>query len=176
MRVPKRSAQQEYRLKQRAQVEASPSLAAKFPRLRGLKATLEYFDPAGVTKNGELKCKMNLEHASAVVWFACRGADCAEGDFDLSEPLAEAVEARRKVAVGELRCQGMRKRGDRERVACRTLLRYKLNLDYDRDTTEKRRASGAGHSTAPKKAGPRTDSEEIPRAQALRKAQRKTPA
>ena len=131
MRVPKRSLRQEYRLKQRTRIEASPPMAKKFPRLKSLKVTLEYFDAAGTTKNGELKCKLNVEHARSALWFACPGVECAEGDFDLSEALARAVAGRRKVVTGELRCQGTRQRGDRDRVPCQTLLRYKLNLSYD---------------------------------------------
>jgi hypothetical protein len=131
MHVPKRSPRQEYRLKQRALIEASPVIAKKFPRLRALRVTLEFFDAAGTTKNGEMKCKLNVEHAKSVLWFACPGVECAGGDFDLSEALAKAVAGRRNVAAGELRCQGTRKRGDRERVLCQTLLRYKLNLNYD---------------------------------------------
>jgi hypothetical protein len=106
-------------------------MAKKFPRLKGLKVTLEYFDAAGTTKNGELKWKVNVEHARSLLWFACPGVECTEGDFDLSDALASAVAGRRKLATGELRCQGTRKRGDREVVACRTLLRYRLNLNYD---------------------------------------------
>ena len=131
MRMPKRNPRQEYRLKQRAQIEASPLMAKKFPRLKGLKLTLEYFDPAGTTRHGELKCKLNVANARSVLWFACPGVECTQGDFDLSQALAKAVAGRRKVVTGELRCQGTRKRGDRERVACQTLLRYKLNLTYD---------------------------------------------
>ena len=131
MNIPKRNPRQEYRLKQQAQIEASPLMAKKFPRLKGLKVTLEYFDAAGTTKNGELKCKLNVEHAKSVLWFACPGVECTAGDFDLSEALANAVAGRRKVVTGELRCQGTRKRGDREVVACQTLLRYRLNLAYD---------------------------------------------
>jgi hypothetical protein len=78
-----------------------------------------------------MKCKLNLEHAKAVLLFACPGVECLGGDFDLSEVLATAVAEKHKVAKGELRCRGARKRGDRERVPCQTLLRYKLNLDYD---------------------------------------------
>ena len=131
MHVPKRSPRQEYRLKQRAQVEASPLMAKKFPRLKGLKVRLEYFDAAGTTKNGELKCKLNVEHARSVLWFTCPGVECICGDFDLSDALVKAVAGRRKMVTGELRCQGTRKRGDREPMACGTVLRYKLNLDYD---------------------------------------------
>jgi hypothetical protein len=131
MRVPKRNPRQEYRLKQRERIDASPSLATEFPQLKGLKVDLEYFDAAGVTKNGEMKCKLNVEHAKSELWFACPGVECLGGDFDLSEPLARAVAARKKVAVGELRCGGTRKRGDRETVPCHTLLRYTFNLKYD---------------------------------------------
>jgi hypothetical protein len=131
MHMPKRNARQEYRLKQRAQIEASDLMSTKFPRLKALKATLEFFDATGTTKNGEMKCKVNVEHAKSALWFACPGVECLGGDFDLSEMLARAVTSRRKVVIGELRCQGTRKRGDRDREPCQTLLRYKLNLTYD---------------------------------------------
>jgi hypothetical protein len=130
--MPKKSnLRQEYRLKQRARIEASPLMGKKFPRLKGLRVKLEYFDAAGATKNGEMKCKLNVELARSALWFACPDVECTCGDFDLSEALAEAVGRVRKVAAGELRCQGTRKRGDRDPVACGTLLRYKLNLNYD---------------------------------------------
>ena len=131
MHAPKKSPRHEYRLKQRERVEASPVIAKKFPRLKGLRVTLEFFNAAGSTRQGEMKCKLNVEHAKSLLWFACPGVECSCGDFDLSEPLAQAVSARRKVATGELQCEGMRKKGDREPVVCRTLLRYKLNLNYD---------------------------------------------
>jgi hypothetical protein len=131
MHVPKRSARQEYRLKQRERIEASPLMAEKFPRLKALRVTLEFFDAAGNSKQGEMKCKLKVEHARSALWFGCPGAECTCGDFDLSEALAKAVAGRLKVATGELRCPGTRKRGDREPVVCGTLLRYKLNLNYD---------------------------------------------
>jgi hypothetical protein len=78
-----------------------------------------------------MKCKLNLEHAKSALWFGCPGVECLGGDFDLTEALAKAVAEQRKVASGELRCRGTRKRGDCEPVACGTLLRYKFNLNYD---------------------------------------------
>ena len=132
MKMPRKSNPlQEYRLKQRERIEASPLMIMKFPRLSALKVALEFFGAAGSTKQKEMKCKLNLEHARSALWFACPGVECACGDFDLSEALAEAVAGRCKVATGELRCQGTRKRGDGELVACGTVLRYKLNLNYD---------------------------------------------
>ena len=131
MHVPKRNPRQEYRLKQREQIEASPLIAKKFPRLRALKVSLEFFDASGSSRQGEMKCKLKVEHARSALWFACPGVECSFGDFDLSEALARAVAKRSKVATGELRCQGTRKRGDREPVTCGTVLRYKFNLNYD---------------------------------------------
>jgi len=131
MHVPKRNPRKEYRLKQREQIEASPLMTKEFPQLKNLKVSLEYFDAAGVTKNGEMKCKLNVEHAKSALWFDCPAVECTAGDFDLSEPLARAVGGRKKEVAGELRCGGTRKRGDGETVPCRTLLRYKLSLKYD---------------------------------------------
>ncbi len=106
-------------------------MAEKFPRLKALRVTLEYFDADGRTRQGGMKCELMVEHAKSAVWFDCPGVECSCGDFDLSKALAAAVAGRRKVAMGELRCQGTRKRGDREPVACGKVLRYKLNLNYD---------------------------------------------
>jgi len=131
-RLPRKSnARQEYRVKQRKRIEASPLMATRYPRLRGLKVTLEFFDADGTTKSGGLKCKLNVERAKSALWFACPGVECACGDFDLSEGLAKAVAKGSKMATGELRCRGRRQRGAGEPVVCGTLLRYKLNLDYD---------------------------------------------
>jgi hypothetical protein len=131
MHIPKSNPRQEYRLKQQEWIEASPLIAKQFPRLKALKVVLEFFDAAGSTKQGEMKCKLNVQQAKAALWFTCPGVECACGDFDLSQALAKGVTKRSKVVSGELRCQGTRKRADREPVACGILLRYKINLNYD---------------------------------------------
>ena len=132
VQIPRKSnPRKEYRLKQQARIEASPVMAKKYPHLKGLRVMLEYFDAAGTTKSGELKCKLHVVAARSALWFACPGVECSCGDFDLSDALAQAVRGRRKVAAGELRCQGIRKHGDREPVACGGVLRYKLSLNYD---------------------------------------------
>lgn len=129
--APRRSPKQEYRLKRRERVEASPLMAADFPSLKTLNVMLEFFDAAGSARQGEMKCKLNVKHAKSALWYACRDGECVCGDFDLSEALAKAATGRRKVATGELRCQGTRKRGNREPEACGRVLRYKLILNYD---------------------------------------------
>jgi hypothetical protein len=131
MRMPWRNLREEHRLKQRERLDAAPSLAKQFPNLKKLTVTLEYYEATGNTRNGEMKCSVNVEHAKTVLVFACPGVECAGGDFDLTEALADAIAARRKTLSGELRCQGTRKRSAQGGVPCQTLLRYKLNLNYD---------------------------------------------
>ena len=94
---------------------------------------MEFFNPEGSTKHGEMTWKLNMEHAKSAVWFACPGTACLGGDFDLSHALAKAVAERQNVASGELRCLGTRKHGDHDPMPCHTLLRYELKLHYDGD-------------------------------------------
>ena len=120
----------EHRLRQNQLALESVSLAEKFPRLKGLTVNLAYFDSEGVSKNSELKYKVNVNHAKSLFCVDCQSGDCVGGDFDLSEALAKAVAARSKLATGELRCQGYRKKANLDKVPCQILLRYKLSLNY----------------------------------------------
>lgn len=131
MHTRKTSPRKEYRLLQNQRIEASASLAQKFPKLKSLRADLDYFDSSGLTRNGGMRYKANLEHAKSVFYFNCPSGECVGGDFDLSEELARAVVNRRKVVKGEIRCQGLRHNKERrEQVPCQNLLRYTLNLGY----------------------------------------------
>jgi hypothetical protein len=103
MRMPWRDFRAEHRLKQRERLDAAPALAKQFPDLKKLLVNLEYYEATGNTRNGEMMLNV----------------------------YASAITARRKSLTGELRCQGTRKRSTHEGVPCQTLLRYKLNLDYD---------------------------------------------
>jgi len=128
---PKPNLRREYRLRQRERIEASPLMGEKFPRLKALQVNLKFYDADGTNQTGEMKCKLNVEHARSAYWIGCPGAGCTGGDFDLSAVLTEAVARRSKVVTGETRCPGTCKRGDGKQVKCETLLRYKLNLNYD---------------------------------------------
>jgi hypothetical protein len=92
---------------------------------------MEFFDPEVSTKRGEVAWKLNVEHAKSAVWFGGPGLGCLGGDFDLSDALAKAVDERRRMASGELRCPGTRKHGAPEPMPCHILLRYELKLHYD---------------------------------------------
>ena len=146
MPPPKISARARYRLKEGRRITKSPALVVKFPRLKFLKVDLEYYTPDGATRSGRIKYAVNLAHAKSVFRFDCINKECVRGDFDLSEVLAQAVAARRTLAVGEMCCHGWRTRHDVRKVYCRNLLRYRLRLGYWRaqvDTaTRKKRPSG----------------------------------
>jgi len=120
----------EYRLRETLRINSSASLAETFPKLKTLKVDLTYLDAENLTKSGELKYKVNVQHAKSVFSFVCPSAECVGGDFDLSAALNKAVTGRRKIAEGEIRCQGFRTRPKEDKMPCHNLLRYKLTLGY----------------------------------------------
>jgi hypothetical protein len=132
MMHPRRSnPRAEYRLRQSERAQASVSLAEKFPRLSSLKVNLAYFDAEALTKNGEMKYSVNVQHAKSVFCFMCPSGECVGGDFDLSTELEKAVAKRQKMVTGEMRCQGWQKKAKIDKSPCRILLRYTLKLFYD---------------------------------------------
>src|SRR6266567_4023969 len=113
----------EYRLLQSERIKSSASLAESFPKLKSLRVDLEYFDASGITRNGGMKYKANLEHAKSIFCFNCLNGECVGGDFDLSNQLSQAIVSKRKSVIGELRCQGMRHNKERkDRVPCHNIL------------------------------------------------------
>ena len=132
MQTRKSNPRVEYRLMQSQRAKDSVSLAEKYPRLQHLTVNLAYFDSKSLSKNSELKYKVNVQHAKSVFCFVCPHGECMGGDFDLSEELAKAVAGRRKVCVGEMLCKGWHKKPKIDKSPCHILLRYKLSLDYVR--------------------------------------------
>lgn len=130
MMARRTSPRTEHRLRERERANNSVSLAEKFPTLKSLTVHLAYFEIDGLTKNGELRYTVNVRHARSVFCFVCPNGECVGGDFDLSHAVADAVNGRRKIAEGELQCQGWRARPRQDKVPCRNLLRYKLSLAY----------------------------------------------
>jgi hypothetical protein len=131
MRPPtKTNPRAEFRRHQLQRVNDSVSLASKFPQLKSLKADLMYFDRDGLTRTGELRYKVNVSFAKSLISFVCPCSECVGGDFDLSAAVAAAVKGRRKIAEGEIRCEGMRLKPKQEKTPCQNLMRYKLSLGY----------------------------------------------
>jgi len=91
---------------------------------------LTYFEADGLTRTGELRYKVNVEHAKSAFSFVCQSGDCLAGDFDLSNAVAEAVTKRRKTVEGEVRCEGSRTRPKETARPCHNVLRYRLTLGY----------------------------------------------
>jgi hypothetical protein len=132
MMMPRRmNPKVEYRLQQIQRVNDSASMAATFPRLKSLTVDLAYFEANRLTKNGELKYKVSVQHAKSLFSFVCPSGECIGGGFDLSTSLAQAVETRRKIVEGQIQCQGSRTKPKQQgTVPCHNLLRYKLSLGY----------------------------------------------
>lgn len=120
----------EHRLREIQRVNNSVNLAEKFPELKSLVLDLAYFGPDGFTKTGEMRYKANVRHAKSVFCFVCPSGECVGGDFDLSGAVAQAVTGRRKIAEGEIRCQGCRAGAKGDKVPCHNLLRYEIILGY----------------------------------------------
>src|SRR5204863_4851632 len=123
-------ARAEYRLAQDQRIKDSASLGTKFGTLKALTVSLTFFGPAGQTKTSEIKYKVNLDHAKSIFSFNCPNNECIGGDFDISSELAKAVAARRKIAIGEMCCQGWRSKEMVDTTRCHNILRFKLSLAY----------------------------------------------
>ena len=123
-------ARAEYRQQEAQRVRDSASLSEKFRRLKSLTVHLAYFSPDGGTKGSEIKYEVNLANAKSVFRFSCPNGECIQGDFDLSKELADAVDAHRTTATGEMTCQGWLSRATIDKLHCHNILRYKLSLTY----------------------------------------------
>ena len=123
-------ARAEYQHEEGQRVKDSPSIASKFRRLKSLLVNLTYYNPDGVTKSSEVKYEVNLANAKSVFRFKCPNNECVGGDFDLSEELADAVDARRTTVSGEMTCQGWLSRATIDTVRCHHILRYKFTLKF----------------------------------------------
>jgi hypothetical protein len=126
----KLSPRAEYRLRQSEKVKDSVSLAEKFPKLKSLTVHLSYLHRDGSASNGGMKYKPNLSGAKSMLYFNCPNSECVGGDFDLSQPLAQAIGTKRKLATGEMRCAGWRQDALKQKIPCDSVLRYKLTFGY----------------------------------------------
>jgi hypothetical protein len=127
---PKSNPRAEFRRHQIQRANESATLAATFPELKSLRVDLTYFDSDGLTRTGELRYTVNVSFAKSVFSFVCPCGECIGGDFDLSSAVAGAVGKRRKIAEGEIRCEGWRKNPKKDKEPCQNLMRYKLTLGY----------------------------------------------
>ena len=120
----------EYREQESQRVKDSPTLANKYPQLKHLVVDLGYYNPAGVAKNSQIKFTPNLDNGKSVVRIDCPNNGCIRGDFDLTEPLADAVAGHRATVTGEMCCQGWQSKTTIDTVPCHNILRYTIRLGY----------------------------------------------
>jgi len=130
MANPKTSPRNEHLQREKIRVEGSPSLAERYPEIKSLTVDLAYYDPAGRSRNSQIKYSVNLQHSRSVFQFACHNYECVGGNFDLSIELSRAVTARETYVDGEIRCEGWRNHAGIDTNPCRNLLRYELVLEY----------------------------------------------
>src|ERR1043166_26337 len=88
-------ARAEYRQQEGQRVKDSATLADTFQKLKSLTVEFAYYDPEGVTKSSQIKYTVNLRNAKSVFRFNCPNTECVQGDFDLTDELADAVAAHR---------------------------------------------------------------------------------
>jgi hypothetical protein len=120
----------EYREQESRRVKDSPTLADKFPQLKALIVDLGYYNATGVSKNSQIKFEPNLANAKSVFRIDCPNNGCIRGDFDLTEPLAEAIAQHRMTFSAEMCCQGWQNKAAIDTVPCHNILRYTLRLEY----------------------------------------------
>ena len=120
----------DYREQEGRRVVDSPSLAAKFPKLKSLVVDLKYFNAEGVSKNSQVKFSPNLANAKSVFRIDCPNQGCIRGDFDLSDSLIKAVAEHRTTVNAELCCQGWLSKTTIDTVHCHNILKYTMNLAY----------------------------------------------
>ena len=83
-----------------------PALAEKYHALKSLTVDLAYYDSEGLIRSSQIKYTVNLGHARSVFRIGCHNYECVQGDFDLSDVLAESVAAHRTTVSNEMCCQG----------------------------------------------------------------------
>src|SRR5436190_17339569 len=130
MRSPKINPRAEYLRQENLRVQASSWLAEKFPELNSTTVDLGYYDAGGLARSSQIKYTVNLERARSIFRVACHNHECVGGDFDLSDVLVRAVQARETTVSGELCCQGWRNRATINVEPCHNILRYTITLGY----------------------------------------------
>lgn len=122
----------EHRQRENLRANSSATIAEKFPELKSLTADLEYRNSDAGGPHSQIKYRVNIANARSVFLFDCPSSECIAGDFDLSHELTDACARHNATVEGELRCQGWRSKSAIGTCRCHYLLRYRLNLEYDK--------------------------------------------
>lgn len=129
-KTPKANPRKEFRIRENQRVQESVSLAEKFPKLHSMSVELAYFTLGTSNPSGQLRYTANVANAKSVFRLDCSNHECVQGDFDLSDVLAEAITKKQKTLIGEATCKGWRRTDAINSIRCNTILRYKFTLGY----------------------------------------------
>ncbi len=121
----------EHRQQENLRINASPNMSSRFQDLKSLTVHLRFFEPGGGRQTSEIIYSVNLQHAKSILAISCGNSECIRGDFDLTESLARAVDARLAGTDGESCCQGWRSKTTIDARRCLDMLRYKLSMTYE---------------------------------------------
>ena len=119
-----------YRGEQAKRINAAPTLAEKFGRLKALTVTVGYYAPESTVPQRQLTYDVNLDHAKSVFRIDCANGDCVCGDHELTDALAKAITKRSKKVEGEQCCQGWLSKDTINKTKCNHVLHYQLKLAY----------------------------------------------
>jgi hypothetical protein len=125
-----KSARTIYREEQGQRVKGSATLATKFKQLKSLTADLTFLDVHSPAISRNLKCSVNLDNAKSVFRYSCPNDECVQGDFDLTDIIAQAVTKGQTAVTGEIPCPGWLSKTTIGSAHCNNRLHYNLKLTY----------------------------------------------
>lgn len=120
----------EYRHKQGRRVEASPTLAATYSKLKALTVSVGYYGPGATIPQRQLTYDVNIGFAKSVFRLACSNGDCVRGDHELTEELSKAIAKGSTKVEGEQCCQGWLSKDMIKKTKCNHVMHYTLKLAY----------------------------------------------
>ncbi len=102
---------------------AAPLLRTRYPRLASLQLDFVFSESTEFLPSPQVT--QFHPPARAFFCFACPYSDC-DGEFDLTAPVDQFVNAGQPSASGQLRCTGKRHKG----VSCTLCLEYSISASW----------------------------------------------
>lgn len=120
----------EHRQLEKLRVDASATIAHRFPDLRSLTVELGFQSQESAGGGSKIRYCVNIENVKSVFRFDCPNRECIGGDFDLSAQLTEAIIQHKQTVVGESCCPGWLSKTTVGTRRCEHKLHYQLTLAY----------------------------------------------
>jgi hypothetical protein len=109
--------------RQRRARAVTESLRARYPDLTSLRLEFDFRDSGPFTPVPQV----TVMHPAARAYFVfpCPYSDC-DGEFDLTEPIANMTRAEESSCAGQLHCMGHRSLGRQGRGQCGLMLEFQV--------------------------------------------------